>query len=579
MIKRELLAESPGSVKYIILNVLCQILRLFGSILLVFTVARFIRLISENAPVTDRDLLWGFLAALAAGGVRFFTDRLSSVTAHLASAGAKRTLRRRVYEKLTRLGASYTEKVSTGEVVQVAVEGIDQMETYFGRYLPQFFYALVSPVILFAVLSQVSLRVSLVLFLCVPLIPLSIVLVQKLARNLLRRYWGRYTRLGDTFLENMQGLTTLKIYGADGEKHREMNEKAEEFRDITMKVLTMQLNSIIIMDTVAYGGAALGIILAVGEAMRGSIALWQAFAVIMLSADFFLPMRTLGSYFHVAMNGMAAADRMFAILRLDEDDEGTQEVSGELRAEAKDLTFTYDGETDALDRISLTVPAGSLTAAVGESGCGKSTLAALLTGGVRGYFGSLTLGGKEVYDLKTDSLCRNVTLVTAADFLFAGTVRENLLMGDPEADEERMTDALNRARIWDWLKTQKGLDTPVENEASNLSGGQRQRIALARALLHDTPMYIFDEATSSIDPESEEAIMDVICSFRGEKTVLLITHRLENAVRADSIYVMEHGHVAGHGTHGELLKECPLYRDLYRSQEALERYAREGEAL
>ena len=310
MIKRELLAEAPEAVRYIILNVLTQLVRLLSNIALVFTMARIVRALSLREILSPGDLaMTGLIIALLAC-IRWGTSYFSSLTSHFASAGAKRKLRQKVYEKLTHLGASYTEKVSTGEVVQVCVEGIDQLETYFGRYLPQFFYALIAPIVLFAVLSSVSLRVAIVLFICVPLIPLSIILVQKLARNLLRRYWGRYTRLGDTFLENMQGLTTLKIYGADAEKHKDMNKKAEEFRIITMKVLTMQLNSIIIMDTVAYGGAALGIILAISESIAGNLALWQAFVILMLSADFFLPMRTLGSYFHVAMNGMAASDQM-----------------------------------------------------------------------------------------------------------------------------------------------------------------------------------------------------------------------------------------------------------------------------
>ncbi len=499
MIKRELLQESPGSVKYIILNVLTQLVRLAANMVLVFTIAWFIRQTALGVRIPVSRMISGALLMAALGAMRWLMTYYSSLTSHLASADAKRKLRRRVYEKLTRLGASYAEKVSTGEIVQVCVEGIDQLETYFGRYLPQFFYALIAPVVLFAVLSFISLRASIVLFICVPLIPLAIVLVQKLARNLLRRYWGRYTRLGDTFLENMQGLTTLKIYGADAQKHAEMNEKAEEFRDITMKVLTMQLNSIIIMDIVAYGGAALGIILAVSEAIAGHIDVWQGFIIIMLSADFFLPMRTLGSYFHVAMNGMAASDKMFAILRLDEDDEGSEELDGSMDIEAKDLTFTYDGEIDALKHISLSIPSGGISAVVGESGCGKSTLAGLLTGGLKGYFGSLTMGGHELFDLTNDSLFRNVTLVSAADYIFSGTVRDNLLMGDPKADDARMISACRDARIWDWLESQNGLDTPIATDASNLSGGQRQRIALARALLHDTPMYIFDEATSNID--------------------------------------------------------------------------------
>ncbi|MBR1684352.1 MAG: ABC transporter ATP-binding protein/permease, partial [Clostridia bacterium] len=474
------------------------------------------------------------------------------------------------------LGPGYHEKVSTGEVIQVAVEGIDQLETYFGRYLPQFFYAILAPIILFIVLSQVSLKAAAALFVCVPLIPIAIMLVQTLAKNLLRRYWGRYTQLGDTFLENMQGLTTLKIYGADAKKHEEMNEKAEEFRFITMKVLTMQLNSIIIMDIVAYGGAALGVILAVIEAMQGHIEVYQAFAIIMLSADFFLPMRTLGSYFHIAMNGMAASDKLFGMLRLEEDADGERSVQRPLTVMAQGLTFSYDGERDALKDVSLTIPEGSLTAVVGESGCGKSTLAALIYGQEKGYLGSLKIGKDEVYHLSSKSLRETITMVSSGSYIFAGTVRENLQMGKPDATEEEMIRALQTARIWEWLKTEGGLDREITPEGSSLSGGQRQRIALARALLHDTPFYIFDEATSNIDVESEQDIMEAIESFRGKKTVLLITHRLENAVPADCIHVLDAGCLVGSGTHEALMQESAKYRELYTAQATYEQYARKG---
>ena len=579
MIKRELLAESPESVRYIVINVLAQMGKLLANICLIYTLAHFIRLVYLRESVEPKDMLLRALVILLCAAVRCAGTAVASRASFLAAAGAKKRLRGRLYEKLTRLGAAYHEKVSTSEVIQVAVEGIDQLETYFGRYIPQFFYAILAPLVLFAVLSFVSLKTAVVLFICVPLIPISIVLVQTLAKNLLRRYWGKYTLLGDTFLENMQGLTTLKIYGADEEKHRDMNEKAEEFRFITMKVLTMQLNSIIIMDIVAYGGAALGVIIALSEVMAGRIEVWQAFMIIMLSADFFLPMRTLGSYFHVAMNGMAASDKLFAILRLDEEEEGENELSDDLNIRSEHLTFSYDGERNALEDVSLTIRQGELTAVVGESGCGKSTLASLIIGAEKGYIGTLTVGGREVYMLKGESLYGHITVVGSNSFIFAGTVRENLLMGAPDASEEALVTALRTARIWDWLETQNGLDTVIETDASNISGGQKQRIALARALLHDTPMYIFDEATGNIDVESEKDIMDAIYAFKGKKTVLLITHRLENAVGADRICVLDSGRCVGMGVHEQLLKENEKYRSLYTAQEEYEQYARKGAAL
>ena len=579
MLKRELLAESQESVRHIVINMLAQMAKLLANICLVYTLAHFIRLVFLREPVETKDMLLRALVILLCAAVRCAGTIIASRASFLAAAGAKKKLRGKLYEKLTRLGAAYHEKVATSEVIQVAVEGIDQLETYFGRYIPQFFYAILAPLVLFAVLSFVSLKAAVVLFICVPLIPVAIVLVQTLAKNLLRRYWGKYTQLGDSFLENMQGLTTLKIYGADEEKHRDMNEKAEEFRFITMKVLTMQLNSIIIMDIIAYGGAALGVIIALSEVMAGRIEVWQAFMIILLSADFFLPMRTLGSYFHVAMNGMAASDKLFAILRLDEEEDGENELGDDLNIRAEHLTFSYDGERNALEDVSLTIRQGELTAVVGESGCGKSTLASLIIGAEKGYTGALTVGGREVYTLKGESLYGHITVVGSNSFIFAGTVRENLLMGDPEASEEALVAALRTARIWDWLETQNGLDTVIETDASNISGGQKQRIALARALLHDTPLYIFDEATSNIDVESERDIMDAIYAFKGKKTVLLITHRLENAVGADRICVLDGGSCVGVGGHEQLLKENETYRTLYTAQAEYEQYAKKGAAL
>ena len=579
MIKRELLSESPESVKHIVINVIAQLFKLLANVLMVWQIAHFIRLVYLGEPVVTGDLILRAAMILGCAAVRYACTVIATKASHNASAGAKKKLRSKLYYKLTRLGEAYHEKVSTSEVIQVAVEGIDQLETYFGRYLPQFFYAIIAPLVLFAILAFVSLKAAIVLFVCVPLIPISIMLVQTLAKNLLRRYWGKYTQLGDTFLENVQGLTTLKIYGADAEKHKDMNKKAEEFRVITMKVLTMQLNSIIIMDMIAYGGAALGVIIAATEVISGNLMIWQAFVIIMLSAEFFLPMRTLGSYFHIAMNGMAASDKLFAILRLDEDDDGEKEVGDLLDISAENLTFSYDGERSALDSVTMNIKQGSLTAIVGESGCGKSTFAALVTAAQKGYTGSLTIGGEEVFKLKSTSLMDNITVVSSNSFIFAGSVRDNLLMGKPDAADEELKAALETAKIWDWLETQNGLDTAIATDASNLSGGQKQRIALARALLHDTPAYIFDEATSNIDVESEADIMEAIYAFKGQKTVLLITHRLENAVGADEIFVLDGGKCVGCGTHAELLNNNEKYRSLYTAQEAYEKYAREGAAL
>ena len=571
MIKKELLSEVSESKKFIAFNVIAQIIKLGASIMTISGFAYFIKMLYSGGSISQNDMIFHIAVIIICMIIRFVCTALSSMTSLYASAEVKKKLRVRMYDKLTRLGSAYHEKIATSEVVQVFVEGVDQLETYFGRYIPQFFYSMLAPLLLFAALAPISLKASVVLFICVPLIPVSIVIVQKIAKRLLSKYWGKYTQLGDTFLENIQGLTTLKIFGADGDKHIEMNEKAEEFRIVTMKVLTMQLNSIIVMDIVAYGGAAVGVIIAVSEVLSGKTEVWDAFKIIMLSADFFLPMRALGSFFHIAMNGMAASDKMFAMLRLDEGEKGSKEIDGknfDIRAEG--LTFSYDGERNALDNVSIVFEEGKFTAVVGESGCGKSTLASLIMGAVKGYSGSLTIGDVNVYEIKNESIYDNITIVSSNSIIFAETIRENMMLGKENASDEEMIAALKAAKIWDFLDTQNGLDMKIQQNVANLSGGQRQRIALARGLLRNSPVYIFDEATSNIDVESENDIMSTIRSLN--KTVLLITHRLENAVPADKIYVLDGG------KHSFLMENCPKYKELYMAQAEYEKYARNGVA-
>lgn len=495
---------------------------------------------------------------------------------YLASSAVKKTLREKIYGKLLRLGSSYQEKVNTSEVVQVAVEGVDQLETYFGSYLPQLFYAVLAPVTLFVVLAPVSLPAAVVLLVCVPLIPVAIVAVQRWAKKLLARYWGQYTALGDSFLENLQGLTTLKIYQADGFQQEEMNRQAEKFRKITMKVLTMQLNSITIMDLIAYGGAALGMILSVTQYQSEQVTLAECLLIIVLAADFFLPMRLLGSYFHIAMNGMAASEKIFRLLDLPEAPMPEGDVPQEAGFRCRDLRFSYQADREVLHGINLDILVGSFTAIVGESGCGKSTVASILMGRNRGYRGTVTVGDQELSHIREDHLLEHVTYVGHQSYLFQGTVRENLRMGCPTADETQMWAVLERVKLADFLRGEKGLDTPLLERAANLSGGQCQRLALARALLHNSPVYLFDEATSNIDMESENAILAEIQALAQTKTVLLISHRLANVTWADHIYVMEQGNVVEQGTHEELCQAGGRYQQLWQAQMALEHY---GEAV
>ena len=577
MINKRLIGTVRESKKYIAGNVALQWLSLAANITMMAAIARLLqslyegRLQSTGAAVTA-----GIVAAAVI--LRYLCALGASRMSYLSSRAVKKTLREQIYQKLLRLGASYHEQVQTSEVVQVAVEGVDQLETYFGSYLPQFFYAMLAPLTLFIVLSFVNFPSALVLLVCVPLIPVTIVAVQRWAKKLLSKYWGQYTALGDTFLENLQGLTTTKIYQTDGFKHQQMNEQSEHFRRITMKVLTMQLNSITIMDLIAYGGAALGVILAATQFGTGRVGLAGCLMIILLAADFFLPMRMLGSYFHIAMNGMAASDKIFRLLDLPETCPGDADVPADCSIACRGLRFAYEANREILHGVDMVFPKGSFTAVVGASGCGKSTLAAILMGRNKGYSGELTVGGIPLSRLSEESLMKSLTYISHQSYLFKGTVRDNLLMARPDAGEDALWAVLEQVKLADFLRCENGLDTRLNEKASNLSGGQCQRLALARALLHDSPVYIFDEATSNIDVESENDIMERIYTLAKEKTVILISHRLANVVGADNIYVLDKGNVVGSGTHRALLKQNGIYAGLWNAQQELENYTKGGDA-
>ena len=571
MINKRLIGTVKESKKYIAGNVICQWVSLAANITMMGAIARMLQSLFAGSTGDGKIALTAVIAAVAVV-IRFVCATLSSRMGYLSSKAVKKTLREMIYRKLLRLGTSYKEQANTSEVVQVAVEGVDQLETYFGAYLPQFFYAMIAPLTLFVVLSFVNFPSAIVLLVCVPLIPVTIIMVQRWAKKLLSKYWGQYTALGDTFLENLQGLTTTKIYQADDFKHREMNEQSEHFRKITMKVLTMQLNSITIMDLIAYGGAALGVILAATQFRAGHVDLAGCILIILLAADFFLPMRMLGSFFHIAMNGMAASDKIFRLLDLPEPAQKTQTVPADCSIECKDLRFSYDAAREILHGVDMAFPKGSFTAIVGESGCGKSTIAAILMGRNKGYTGSITVGGVPLCETSEASLMENFTYISHQSYLFKGTVRDNLLTARPDAGEDTLWQVLEQVNLADFLRTEKGLDTVLNEKASNLSGGQCQRLALARALLHDSPVYIFDEATSNIDVESENDIMREIHALAKTKTVILISHRLANVADADNIYVLDKGSIVESGSHSQLLAANRAYAKLWNAQQELERY-------
>lgn len=575
MIDKRLIRMVPESKKYVAGNVLMQWISLAANVVLMMSITRFFAsLYAKN--VTGKDFAVFAVIAVMAVTVRFFCAIGASRMGFLSSKKVKKTLREAIYTKLLKLGAAYKEQIRTSEIVQVAVEGIDQLETYFGAYLPQFFYAMLAPLTLFLVLLRVNVPSAVVLFVCVPLIPAAIAAVQTWAKKLLSKYWGQYTALGDTFLENLQGLTTLKIYQADAFKNKEMNEESEKFRKITMKVLTMQLNSITIMDIIAYGGAALGVFFSVTQYQNGGVDLAGALLVILLSADFFIPMRQLGSFFHIAMNGMAASDKIFRFLELPEAPKKAAEFPKNAEIVCENLRFSYEADREILKGIDLRIPRETFVAIAGESGCGKSTVASILMGRNRGYKGTIRIGDIELSDISESSLMQNITYISHNSYLFQGTIRENLLMGNPDATEDEMWAVLEQTNLAAFLRSEEGLDTKLAEKASNLSGGQCQRLALARALLHDSPVYIFDEATSNIDVESENDIMEQILLLAKKKSVLLISHRLANITKADIIYAMEQGEVKECGTHEELLRKNGLYQKMWTTQQRLELYGKGG---
>ena len=557
MINKRLIREVDSSMKYVGLSVLCQWGMLVLNIVLIAAIAKLL-----EDVILQRDIFGAQVGAAALLAVvviwgRWLLCRLSARFSDKASREVKQKLRTRIYRKLLELGGSYRERVSTSEVVQVSVEGVDQLETYFSSYLPQFFYAMIAPLTLFAVTCVLNWKAALVLLICVPLIPVAIAAVQTFAKKLLSRYWGQYTSLGDHFLENLQGLTTLKIYQADEARQEVMREEAEKFRRITMKVLTMQLNSITIMDLVAFGGAALGIAVALIELQHQALSIAGCLMFILLAAEFFIPMRTLGSFFHIAMNGMAASDKIFRLIDME------------------DVRFSYDGEKQVISSLDLRLAQGSFTAIVGESGCGKSTMARLLMGAVDRYQGKISMNGIDLRDIREEDVHRMIVGVSHAAYLFAGTVRDQLRMARADATDEEMWAVLEKVKLAGFLREEQGLDTMLSEQGSNFSGGQRQRLAIARALLHDAKVYIFDEATSNIDVESENDIMRLIEQLAETKTVVLITHRLANVVRADRILVMEDGRITESGTHAELLQEKGTFARLWHAQQELENYGKE----
>lgn len=592
MINKRLINLCGDSKKYIGLTVLVNWIAVLCNIIIVFFIGNFINKIylGETLKIAEKGLVsatidfkvMGNISLAVALGIiivllitRVVCNILYAKFSNLASSTARVQLRELIYKKLLTLGTGYSSVESTSAVVQVMVEGIEQLEIYFGKYLSQFIYALLVPVTLFIFMSFISIKAALVFILCVPLIPLSIVAIMKIAKRILKNYWKSYSNLGGTFLENLQGLTTLKVFNIDEEKHARMNEEAEGFRKITMKVLSMQLNSITIMDLVAFGGSAAGTIVALIQFSRGEILIGSLLIIILLSSEFFIPLRLLGSYFHIAMNGMAASDRMFGILDAEEKSKNVKIQEGtkfdEITVAVKNVSFSYDGERKVLNNINMEISPKGLVAIVGESGSGKSTIASLILNSHSVTDGEILINDTNVENIASECIYENIALVSTNSYIFNGTILDNLLMGNKDASKKQIEEALKTARLYDFVQSLKdGLSTNVGEGGNALSGGQKQRLALARAVLADRRMIIFDEATSNIDVESEESIWEAIYELSKEKTILVISHRLANVKEAKEIYVMNKGNLVEKGTHEELYKLKGYYSSMVKNQNALE---------
>lgn len=575
MLNKRLIKSMGDSKKCIGKIIFFQWLNLLGTISIVFILGYSLQAVYYKT-ITLNEILVGIGAGLIILGFKSFFVLKISDESYTASKGVKRKMRYLLFDKILKLGSSYTNEISSAEIVQLSSEGIEQLENYFGSYLPQLFYSLLAPVTLFLFIAPISWEVAFILLECVPLIPISIIVVQKIAKKLLSKYWGQYTKLGDHFLENLQGLTTLKIYQADELKHKEMNVESENFRKVTMKVLSMQLNSIIVMDIIAYGASALGIGVGCYLFLQHQITIAQAFIIILLSAEFFLPLRLLGSYFHIAMNGMASSNKIFNFLDKQEKLKGKKEVSDyEVNIEFSDVSFGYTDQF-VLKECTCKIKPKQLTAIVGESGSGKSTIASILVGKHQVNQGEIKINGIPIQEISEKNLTDKITLVSMNSYLFKGTVRSNLLMAKEDASDDECKDVLKRVSLYEFFEAENGLDTLIHEKGSNLSGGQQQRLAVARSLLHDSSVYIFDEATSNIDVESENKIVEVIKELTKKKTVIFITHRLMNVIDADRILVLDKGKFVENGIHEELLEQQSLYSKYWDRQHQIENYMGES---
>lgn len=578
MIDKNLLRLLGDNKKYIFYTVGLMVLGLFANVGITASICWAINL----AIHYDEDsggaiiFLWPAVCAVICIIVRYTASRLVGDLKDTLGRKAKKDLRERVYNKIVKLGVRSTDGMSMAGLTQVSMEGVEQLDLYYSSYIPQFFYAMLAPFILFGITVWIEWRVAVVLLCCVPLIPVSIIAVSKYAKKIFATYWGKYTSMGDSFLDSVQGLKELKIFKADEAQHTKMNETSEEFRKITMKVLVMQLASTTIMDLVAYGGAGIGIAMAILSVIKWELAPIAALFLILVAVDFFLPLRAFGSAFHVAMNGASAGKKILSLFEQPDPVWGEETVT-DTEIKVENVTFSYDGKRDVLKNVSMTFPKTGMTAIVGESGCGKSTVVNMLFGAFRPKSGAVTVGGKELESLSRESYYSHLAVVSYNTYIFNETVRANFMLANKAVTDEEIYGALEKVNLADFIRENGGLDKVITEDAANISGGQKQRLALAVNLVAHKDIYVFDEATSNIDIESEAIIMANIKALSREKAVIVISHRLANVTPADLIYYMESGELKESGTHSELMERNSGYAKLYTTQKNLEEgYAEVG---
>ena len=567
MIDKELFKLIGGNKKYIFIAVLLQAIGLIANVTITGSVCYAVYLLTQNAEWIQ--FIYPLIGAVIGIIVRYICSRATGDIKDKLGRKVKKDLRERVYNKIVKLGVKTTDGMSMAGLTQVSVEGVEQLDLYYSSYLPQFFFAMIAPVILFLICVWIDWRTALVLIACVPLIPVSIVAVSKYAKKIFAKYWGKYTSMGDKFLDSVQGLKELKIFQADAAQHVKINESAEEFRVITMKVLVMQLASTTIMDLVAYGGAGVGMALAICGAAFWGLNPIAALLLCLVAVEFFLPLRAFGSAFHVAMNGASAGKKIISLLNAPDPEWGTEEVDGK-EIKLENVTFSYDNKRDVLKNVNMTFPEKGMTAIVGESGCGKSTVVNMLVGAFRPQKGEVTVGGKQLEKLSRENWYSHLSAVSYNTYIFNESVRDNFKMAKENVSDEEIFAALEKVNLKEFIEENGGLDKVITEDANNISGGQKQRLALAIALVSGKDIYVFDEATSNIDIESEAVIMKNIKAISKNRSVIVISHRLANVVPADNIYYMEEGEIKESGSHEKLMAARQGYARLFAAQKTLE---------